>query len=414
MSVTVFGIAWFAILILAFIKNKAKIMLFMLILGMNFQSASVLILNGNGFGPQIVTSAVFIFWAFFYSKAVWERKLVIKKIDVPQRIVIVSTVLLCVLIIRSLQENQRMEDKEIIVLYVIQLIIYMICFLSMHGVSHRFRAEDVDHVIVVVITTVVAIGIIQFLVTTNILPRNVLLETFIYTEDTSSAYYWGSFYLRLFSVFMEPSYCGAFLVGAFYYLISKENMTKEYLLLSILVVCEILLTFSSTAYGAFALAGIVYVILSKDKKSLKFLIPIGILMLIFLSVTGILQDVLREVIFEKGNSGSAYTRGVWDDRAIMAFEENCLFGKGYKMVRGSHFYTSILGQVGIVGTILYAGMVLPLVVAAIWRTECNSEAFFVMGVILAQIIAVPDMDFCVFWLGMYMLQLSLGSEREKV
>lgn len=408
MSITIYGLVCLTLVAIAFYKNNANMMLALLLLGMNFQSASVFLLNGQGVGFQLVISAIFMLWIFFYSNIFQKGKLIIVRSNPKQKLSIVAALFLGIYCVMVTQKMSINYDNSSIVLYLMQFLIYIACYVSMWSVHKKYNYIDIEKIMTMVITVICVIGIIQLVTTVNIFPRNVILETFIYTKDTGSAYYTESYYPRLFSVFMEPSYCAAFLVGSFYYLISKEKLDIYCTRLVIILVVEILLTFSSTAYGAFFVTGLIYLVVSKNKKALKWLLPLAIVMGMFLLVTGALQQILNDVIFSKGTSGSGVTRAGWDRRAMAAFQNNPWFGAGYKGVRGSHLYTSILGQLGIVGTTLYVFMILPLIIAGLKSKRTTSATLFLIGSIISQLIALPDLDFCVFWEGMYIMALMLG------
>lgn len=408
MKITIFGIVCFILVVIAFIKNNANIMLILLVMGMNLQSASVFVLNGQGVGFQIVISTVFIIWAFFQSNVFLHGKLVIEKGISMLKISIVAAILFGVYCMITTVNQKVVENNYTRYLYLAQLLIYIVCYWCCGSVSRKFYFENVDRIIVRVIVVIAIIGFIQVLTTVNILPRNIILETFIYTKDTPSAYYLANFYPRIFSVFMEPSYCAAFLVGGFYYLISRDKLNRYCVSLAIILIIEILLTFSSTAYGAFFVTGLIYLVMSKNKKALKWLIPLAIMMGMVLLATGALQEALSDVIFNKAQTASAYTREGWDKKAMAVFHDNPWFGVGYKGVRGSHLYTSILGQLGIVGMTLYVLMILPLIIAGLKSKRTTSATLFLIGSIISQLIALPDLDFCVFWEGMYIMALMLG------
>ncbi len=408
MSITIYGLVCLTLVAIALYKNNANMMLALLILGMNFQSASVFVLNGQGVGFQLVISTIFMLWIFFYSNIFQKGKLIIVRSYEKQKFSIVAALFLgiyCVIVTKKMSINY---ENSFIILYLLQFLIYISCYVSMWFVHKRYSYMDIDKIMTMVITVICVIGIIQLVTTVNIFPKNVILETFIYTKDTRSAYYTTNYYPRLFSVFMEPSYCAAFLVGSFYYIISKEKLDKYCVRLAIVLLVEILLTFSSTAYGAFFVTGLIYLALCKNKKALKWLIPLAIVMGMLLLATGVLQQMLNDVIFSKGTSGSGVTRAGWDRHAMTVFQENPWFGVGYKGVRGSHLYTSILGQLGIVGTTLYVLMILPLIIAGLKSKRTTSAALFLIGSIISQLIALPDLDFCVFWEGMYIMALMLG------
>ena len=411
MSITVFGVLFLTIAIIFFINNKEKMLLGMLMLSMCIQTTSVIILGDNGVGPQIFASIIFFAWIFLNSNIALTGNIVLKKKKGFWHFSSISIwVFFGYIIFTTYQVHNNANKSQNIFLYIWQLLIYIICYLSIPYISRRIDKKDVESILEVIITIVLAVGVIQFLTTTNILPRNILLNTLIYNTSGEEFAYNLSYYPRVFSTFMEPSYYSAFLVGSFYYLISRNVWNKKNLCLSIVTMAEIVLTFSSTAYGATVLTGIVYLSISKNKKALKYLIPLGIFAVIFLSITGVAQDILSDVIFNKMRSGSGITRTGWDTYAMKIYSSNKLFGVGYKMVRGSSLYTSVLGQLGIVGAVLYAVSFFPLILTGLRTTGAVSAALFLVGCIMAQIIALPDLDLCVFWLGMYLLRLMLAYE----
>ena len=416
MNITIFGIFFIITLLCIFISNNAKMTLGILVFSMCVQSAAVVMIGGAAVGPQLFASTMLFVWVLLNSKSVLSGKIVIKTKERYWRLSTVSIWLFFGYIAFTTYQSDSTEIDNNRNLYVIQLLIYIICYLSVPYVTKRLDKKDVDKIIEGVIIIVAVIGIIQFLTTSDILPRNFLLETFVYNNSEENLAY-NLYYPRVFSVFLEPSYCAPFLVGGFFYLISRETWNRKSLVLAIILVVEIILTFSATAYGATLITGIVYILVSKNKKSLKFLIPLAVPMLLLLFITGTMQNILSNVIFNKMGTSSAYTRNGWDMQAWDMFLKNPLFGMGYKMVRGSQLYISILGQLGIVGTILYILSVLPILLAGLRRSVATPVSMFLIGSIAAQMIAIPDLDFCVFWLSMYLVRMMLAygnNRRESV
>ncbi len=417
MGITVFGVSFLAILLYGFIKNNEKIMMTLLILGMCMQTTSVVVWGEYEMGPQVVVSIVFSIWILMNSHLLLQRRLVIKSRENYWRLSTLFIWLFFGYIVVMAYQNSDTGRNRSIALYILQLLqllILIITYLSVPYIARKLHIRKLHKIIEGIIIVVVSVGILQFLITTNILPRNFLIETFIYNmKSTGDSYAYNlSYYPRIFSLFMEPSYCAPFLVGSFYYLISREIWNRKSFILCILVMIEIVLTFSSTAYAATLLTGIVYLLVSKNKKALKFLIPLGIVMVILLLITGTMQDILGDVIFNKLQSGSGTVRRGWDMYAMEEFNKNPLFGVGYKRVRGSQLYASVLGQLGIIGTTFFALSVLTILLAAIRRRNTVSVAMFLVATIISQIIAIPDLDFCVFWLSMYLVRLTLAYDYE--
>ena len=412
MRITVFGVLWFIILIYMFIHKNPKYMIGITLFSMVFQSTSVVFLGNNEVGPQVFTSAAMIVWDQIH---LWGKgKLVIKrrKRSIEEKISFLAILLFIggILFSRHVNRDNYEMSSTIYMMYFIQLIIYFLCYLSCCHAAENLSEKELQNIIVSLIIFVLVVGGIQILTTTNILPRNILLETIIYNTKGVSFAYFNEHYFRFFSTFMEPSYCAGFLVGAFYYLISIKPLHKGVLWLSVAVLIAIILTFSSTAYGAFAIMGLVYLLFSKNKRALKILIPLGVAMLLLLAASGKLMEILNDVIFKKMESGSGVTRSNWNAFALKQFYLSPKVGVGYKNARGSAFLYSLLAQLGAWGVISWCGINIPLLVHSIRyikRKNVNYE-FFHMAVIVAMIIAIPDIEFTGFWLSIYICAVMMN------
>ena len=163
----------------------------------------------------------------------------------------------------------------------------------------------------------ICFGVIQWLTSNNILPLKSILKAIIYNDNGGSvAFLAGS--KRLYSTFMEPSYFAGFLVGSFFYLLSITDKWKENYFLMGSIFVELLLTRSSTGYGAFAILCVLFIITSKKMSTQRkiLLILIGIIGVFF--AFAFAYKTLDAVIFSKGQTGSAGTRNVWNIYAARA------------------------------------------------------------------------------------------------
>ncbi len=413
MSITLFGLVWLIIIAIAFFFGKTKNMIALTFLSMVFQASSVIVISETGVGPQLITSSLMIVWSFtrYRSFANVNYKTQQTKFERASRMCVL---LLILAIIVSYLKNSKLYtiNSSVYWLLFIQLLIYVGCFLCCFNVGKSVSATDIRKIIIGTITFVSIVGLVQFLLTVNILPKNSFIELLLYTKDTDSAYYWYDYYPRVFSTFMEPSYCGAFLVGGFYYIISINKNNNYEKILSVVVLSEIILTRSSTAYGSFVICGAIYLVICKNKKALRYLIPLGIIAVITLLITGQLKVLLDEVIFNKMQTGSGHTRNEWDKNALNSFYSSFLFGTGYKNVRGSQFLLSLLGQLGFIGCIIWFLTWLPMIIFSLKkRNNLNlvASGLFLVGVVVAMFIAIPDIDFCVFWGAMYMFAIVISS-----
>ena len=97
------------------------------------------------------------------------------------------------------------------------------------------------------------------------------------------------------------------------------------------------------------------------------------------------------------------------------FESSKYIGVGYKSVRASSMYYSLLAQVGIIGFVIYIFYNLLAIVTMIQKKNRKrfgyiGVRFSLLAVIVGQFIACPDFEFCVYWMFLYVLALH-GIER---
>lgn len=396
MQVTIFGVIWMLFLIFTFFKNGYNYIVFSILLSMVFQSNSVIVINGTmGIGPQIITSIIFIFIVILKRKNIYYIK---------YNKVILSLILLLVVIVSSviINENRISTEK---MMYIIQLFLYILSFILMYNIRTTLDKNFIKKSIIKIIIFVMFLGIIQLLIVSGVIPRFRIIAELFYNEvwNESIAYYSSPTSFRLYSTFMEPSYCGAFLVGAFFYILCekfKSNEQKKFLLL--LCGIEIALTQSTTAYVSMIILIIIFMFDSKNKKYIKYIIPIGIAVCIIMLFSG---EVLNKVLFEKLGSGSAAERGLWNTKALNSFYNSIFIGSGYKSLRASSIIYSLLGELGLIGlSVYFYTMIINFIPIFKRKFECEElgAKFFLLAVIIAQCIACPDLEFSVLWFAMYL------------
>lgn len=415
MRITIFGIIWMIILVFVFFKNKAKYMVEITLFSMVMQQASVIFMGEQGIGPQLFTSVAMIIWSISHSK-VWDHYTVrLHRGNYVKFFCCLAMFgfVLGILVSRQINLNAYTIDNVQFILLFFQLLIYMCCFLSIWNLNTQMTTEEAENIFIKLTEFVVIIGILQMLAQMNILPIKAIMNTIIYSSSTALDMSWR--YPRVFSTFMEPSYCSPFLVGAFYYIVSLGKNTKKYIVLEILLVCMIISTFSSTAYGTFAIIGLLYLVISKNKKALKYLIPLGGIAILILLITGQLSYILNEVIFTKMNTGSAWTRGSLDKYCYKMFQKSMIWGNGYKNIRGSQFLKSLAAQLGMMGCICWFLIWIPFVIYSLVNRQKRivGIVLYLLSVVCAMFIAIPDVDIIVFWGMMYFLAITLNTEKRR-
>ena len=399
---TVFGIIWITIVGYCFIQKDIKYMAFITLFFMTFQCVNVINFGAFVVGPQILTSLLFIVKSLIYKGFVIK----LDKNNIFENILWV--VLLGVVVYSSIY-NGVLETNW---LRVLQLFIYIFAFKYFALIKDDLSFDFIYNSIRSINIFLIIIGVLQVLTTMNILPLRSILEIFVYNDFGSDVIFhkWAS-YSRIMSTFMEPSYYAGILVGSFYYLLSFTNKWKENALLLIMIFVFMLLTFSSTAYVAFVIIGGVFMLFQKN-------IPIQWKVLgILISVFGFLfmyfgfYDLLDAVIFSKAETGSGVTRQRWNNEAWSAFLSSSLIGIGYKNTRGSSLFYSLLGQIGLVGSISFALIMLKYFVNMIKSKMSNlglekyknetASTIALFSIFVCQLVAVPDLDLCTFWFWMY-------------
>lgn len=424
MRITLFGVIWLLFVGYSFIHGKPYRMVRAVMLSMVLQQPAVVIVGGGGIGPPVITSAAFILWFLYFRLLKKDMRVILYKSGWVKKVSTLSCIFLIAAIIGSYMKNGVEPMNDLFGLYFLLLCTYITCFLLMWGLRYELTSGQVREIFTGIVKAVSMIGFVQFINTCGIINISFILRLLLYNNTDyglrigEAAYSWSL--PRLFSTFQEPSYCAAFLVGTFYYLIAYGMNSKTDIRLAVVVLVEIILTFSSTAYGAFAVCGVIYLIISGNKKALKILIPLAVFILVVIILSGQLDDIWNTVIMNKldiTKSGSAWTRNLWNKLALESFYSSPILGVGYRNCRASYVVFSVLGQLGGVGCIVWMGMWLPCFIKGFFskkEAEIISMTLFFAGVICAMLIAIPDIDFCVFWLAMYLMALVGQHKRDRM
>lgn len=400
---TVFGLIWLVILLIFTFKRDIKYLTFLTLFSMVIQCSNVIEIGGTGIGPQVITSIVFFLRALFTNNPLKEKKT--HKINV-----------LCVLFIISIFISTAVNGLlSSSMMKMLQLISYIFCFIAMGKIASLLE-NDFFYKSMKYITYFVAImGVVQVLLTSGLVPQIGLVKMIFYNEDASYVYFNHANYKRLMSTFMEPSYCGCFLVGSFLYFLSTWDENHKHLPLLIVLGVETILTTSSTAYGALVIGALAFLLLGNNTYAKKKAIPIAIAAGLFLFIFAF--DTIDHVILSKGSSGSANTRYYWNVNAIKAFQSSMFLGTGYKSVRGSSLFLSIAGELGLLGISIYLLYNLFIVLPTLSNNANKPYSdygirFAILGVIVAQFIACPDLDLCVYWMFMYFFAIYVNRKKE--
>lgn len=400
---TVFGILWLCIIIWTFAKKDIKYMLATTLLFMTFQCVNVVEIGALGVGPQILTSIVFIAKAMigYGGKFTYSRRL---------RILISASLLLVVVSIISCMQNGILVDK---ILYLIQLFIYVMCFVSINVCVNGVDGETLYKILREIAVFLLIMGFLQLFTTMGFLPLRSILRILFYNDSNGADYifFYRNNYSRISSVFQEPSYFSGLLVGMFYYFLSYVHRWKENIFLLAIIFIELILTTSSTGYGAFLITGIIYILLNSNVKFSWKIAIIAISIVGFAAFYFSAYDLLDAVIFSKGESGSGITRRYMNVKAISAYEHSKIWGVGYKNIRGSSLFFSILGEMGSIGMAAYTFFNIVLLSPILFHKKKDRRIyentigvyFALVSVMACQMIACPDLELCSYWFWVYVV-----------
>lgn len=386
---TLFGIIWLCIIIVAFLYKDIKPMIYVTIIGMLWQSTDFIATDNFSCGPQLVTSM------FFILKSIISTSKISFKISL--RKTMVSFVPLMIYILIGYLKNTQINIFDVVIIY-----IYIITFYCLKRYTKNVERNSFEKIIFYITLILLIIGAFQIFINVFHLPKENIIKTLFFNDVSGGDTYYYSNSTRFYSTFMEPSYVAGLIVGLFmYFFLREDNKCRHYIVMALLLIA-ILLTYSSTAYGTLAIILFLYCLKNIKKRKTWMYIILAVCAII---VIGTFTDILDEVIFKKSETGSARTRNRWNQYAISIFLEKPITGLGYGTIRASSLFYSLLAELGIIGFGLY---LLPIVNICkdLFKVRKNfqleSAIFMVLSMIIAQMIACPDLDLCSFWLVMYL------------
>lgn len=398
MQITFFGFLWCGVIILAFFQNDFKKMLGVTLFSMIMQCNNIIILNGTGVGVQIFTACIACVRLLFEPND--------KRKGSKPTYMVGLFVLLLISILISMWLNDVWEEKQMIPFMV--LIAYTVLLILLSYKKIVIDEKWLTKVEDIIITTVLVVGFLQVLNKLGVLPIEKILTPLIYNDvsNTDVIFNHKSTY-RFYSTFMEPSYCGAFLVGLFALVSLREKLDGKNILLCIFLSMAIILTRASTAYGGLVITIAVIFFVRAKKKVYKFILPL--LLIAGFGIIVLNPELLNEVIFEKSNTGSFSVRENWNEDALEKFNANPFFGSGFRVVRASSLFYSILGEIGLFGMTIYALILLYFLMIGLIGKKSNNliaHAILIIGVAICQLIACPDLTLSPFWLSLFWFVLA--------
>lgn len=203
--------------------------------------------------------------------------------------------------------------------------------------------------------------------------RPVRTATYALVTEVEQGGFW-----RIVGLHPEASSFGATALAslAFSFVYWKSTGSRPAFLLASLLLCLVLFSTSSTAYAGLTVL-LVFIILRLPGAAMADRIPQADLVLIGLciicAIVGIavlvrdsqafvaFEELFRVTILEKSTSSSALERAFWNERSLQSVLDTYALGIGLGSSRSSNWVISVLSQLGLLGALLQAILVVTLI-----------------------------------------------------
>ncbi len=208
--------------------------------------------------------------------------------------------------------------------------------------------------------------------------------------------------MRMSSVFAEASFCGAFLAASFWGVFMLNTSIKWKYLLLMAIGVAMVFNLSGTGFVSFVVGAVVYFLLNENKwRNMFVLLLLCILVFLLLHIMGY-GDFVYETIFGKSSSDSGIVRKSSVENSWNVFIETYMIGAGMGSTRSSSFLFDMLAQVGLIGSILFASVYYDLIKRLRTKISGMYIYFYLLTMLVAQVIAISDFSFSAFWMGLYL------------
>ncbi len=285
-------------------------------------------------------------------------------------------------------------------------LIYVGCAKILMYRANIIEEKDIIRLIEFISLFVVSIGVIQYIQKYFGIEPTFLLRNFIYSGNVSNGYIEG--YIRFYSTFLEPSYTAVFFAGLFWFRISQGDKYNKIVTVAVLV--GLLWSLGMTGYGAFVFGGTAFVVLNRNKKAALFVCILG-----FTGVAGLICSGYWKVIFRAIElKGQAVTRPAWNRLSLELIRQTHGMGVGIGVARAASLVLNVLVKTGIIGFVLYF---ISRIKEFIHYFQLRKRNTIYIGLFLysftvlaGQMIADPDLEFEVFWFGVFLYALTINNK----
>lgn len=247
----------------------------------------------------------------------WVIFKIIKKQKIKQTQIFISLILfvgggLLALIINS--ANLSLREFLVSLSYLIRWVIYSGIFFVINDFDREFK-KKISKLLIIVGSSIVGLGYIQYFYYSN-------LHNLLYLG-------WDEHMYRMFSVFLDPNFAGAFFVLFFLFLVRLFLKKKNVLigLLLILTLGTIFLTFSRSALLMLVVSSSLLFILLNKKIWIAIMLGIILLVLVISSKYFYIENINLFRVF------SSEARLATAKKAIEIIQNRPIFGVGFNAYR---------------------------------------------------------------------------------
>ncbi len=430
MSVSLFGIIW-STLILICINNRKR-MLLLLLLSTVIQASYVMVVAGFDINAMLVTSIAFIIQHIFQNSKIGLSRKWMTMIVYSLYLIVVSVAAPLAFSGHTVVGMTNNEyDFGLTHIETIQLsgknlsqplaiFLYVVVALIVYQNREKYSLSDVKKYIRFVFYFVLVTGFIHELImflglSTNMYQMLIHNEADIIGNTFVDRYYIGR-YVKFFSTFYEPSYCGAYLAAMLgFFLIDNGKKRKQNILLCVVA---IMLNMCSTGLVCAVFVIIVYAIIQfkNGNLSMNKMIVFFLAIISFVAIIGFVPSI-RNLVFEytirKTASGSFAIRTFVDGIAFKEFIYTKGIGLGLNSIQCYSLWATLLSQAGIIGTILYIffnkKIIHKLGSSKLLYSHC--VVLMLITVYLAQLLSIQALNFCTYWLVIWLAMAVIDNKK---
>lgn len=208
---------------------------------------------------------------------------------------------------------------------------------------------------------------------------------------------------RMSSTMSEPSFCGAVLAAIFWAIVMANFGKWKFssILLLIVTGVSLLLCMAGTGLVTVMLGLLVFLYYKGLHKKIVLALS-GFLVFAFalVYISGF-YDSIQLMLATKSESQSGIVRMMAMQNSWDLFFKSYGMGVGMGSNRGSSFIIDMASSIGVIGLVLFGAIYLKLVNYA-KKNDSTYISVFMLVMLIAQCLAIPDFSFCGFWLGIYM------------